>query len=371
MPGLLLNYFGQGALILDDPEAVRAPFFLLAPSWALYPLIILSTFATIIASQAVISGTFSVTHQAIQLGFLPRLVFRHTSATEFGQIYMPNINWILMTCVVALVLGFQNSSHLAHAYGIAVTGTMLVGTILGYTVARYHWGWSRLKALPPFLLFLVVDLAFFVACSTKIVAGGWVPLVVALLVFILIQAWREGRAEMTRYQEEASLSLESFLARLTANRAPRVAGTAIFMSASPASVPGALLHNLKHNKVLHERVVLLTILNEQVPVVPEAERFTVNTYPHAFYRVLARYGFMESPDVPKILEACAARGLTFNMMETSFFLGRETIIPTRRPDISMWREKLYIAMTRQAVSVTEFFRIPTNRVVELGTQIEL
>jgi KUP system potassium uptake protein len=371
MPGLLLNYFGQGALIIHDPAAARAPFFLLAPSWAQYPLVGLSTLATIIASQAVISGTFSVTHQAMQLGFLPRLVFRHTSATEFGQIYMPNINWILMTCVVALVLGFQSSSHLAHAYGIAVTGTMLVGTILGYTVARYHWGWPRTKAVPLFLLFLIVDLAFFLACSTKIAAGGWVPLVVALATFVMIQAWREGRAEMMRYQEEAAMSLESFLARLTAKRAPRVAGTAIFMSASPVSVPSALLHNLKHNKVLHERVVLLNVQTEQVPTVLEAERITVETHPHTFYRVIARYGFMESPDVLRILEACARHGLSFDMMETSFFLGRDTVVPALRSRIPLWRERIFFWLWRNASSATDFFRIPPNRVIELGSQVEI
>ena len=371
MPGLLLNYFGQGALLLADPTAVRAPFFLLAPDWALYPLVGLSTFATIIASQAVISGTFSVTSQAMQLGFLPRLVFRHTSATEFGQIYMPNINWILMVCVVGLVLGFQSSSHLAHAYGIAVTGTMLVGTILGYTVARHHWGWSRAKAVPLFSLFLIVDLAFFIACSTKVAAGGWVPLLVAAATFVLIQAWREGRAEMSRYQEEGSISLSSFLSRLTANRAPRVAGTAIFMSASSTSVPSALLHNLKHNKVLHERVVLLTVLTESVPTVPEEERIAVETFPHAFYRVVARYGFMESPDVVRILDACAARGLAFNMMETSFFLGRDTLVAASKSRMPLWRERIFFWLWRNASSAAMFFRIPPNRVIELGSQVEI
>ncbi len=371
MPGLLLNYFGQGALILVEPEAVRAPFFLLAPDWALYPLIVLSTFATIIASQAVISGTFSVTHQAMQLGFLPRLVFKHTSATEFGQIYMPNINRILMVLVVALVLWFQSSSHLAHAYGIAVTGTMLVGTILGYTVARHHWKWPRYKAMPLFGLFFVVDMAFFLACSTKISAGGYVPLLVALVAFIMIQAWRDGRAEMTRLQEEAAMPLESFLSRLTANRAPRVAGTAVFMTASPVSVPSALLHNVKHNKVLHERVVLLTVFTEHYPVTPEADRITVTQFPHAFYRVVARYGFMESPDVPKILKACEAHGLTFNLMETSFFLGRDALVRAQRSHIPLWRERIFFWLFRNASSATEFFRIPPNRVIELGSQIEI
>jgi KUP system potassium uptake protein len=371
MPALLLNYFGQGAVVLEHPESASAPFFLLGPSWTLYPVVALATVATVIASQAVISGTFSLTHQAIQLGFLPRLPLRHTSATEYGQIYVPNMNWILMVSVVGLVLGFRTSSNLASAYGIAVTGTMLVASLLAYTVARHLWGWQRTSAIPVFGFLMAMDLSFFVACLTKFVEGGWFPLLVAGLTFILFQAWREGRAELTRFHEDGAISLESFLARLTANRAPRVAGTAVFMTGSPTAVPSALLHNLKHNKVLHERVVLLTVLTAQVPTVLESERIEVTTYPHAFYRVIARYGFMESPDVPKILEACASRGLAMNMMETSFFLGRDTLVPAVRSRMPLWRERVFFWLFRNSSSATDFFRIPPNRVIELGSQVEI
>ncbi|TAL02075.1 MAG: potassium transporter Kup [Rhodospirillaceae bacterium] len=371
MPALLLNYFGQGALIMAHPATVSAPFFLLAPNWLLYPLVGLSTLATIIASQAVISGTFSMTHQALLLGFLPRLPFRHTSATEYGQIYMPHVNWILMLAVVGLVLGFKTSSNLASAYGIAVTGTMLIATGLLYSVATQSWGWSWAKMMPIFMTLAVIDLSFFSSCMTKVVDGGWFPLLVAGGVFAVFQAWREGRAELTRSREDASLSLESFIARLSAKKVPRVAGTAVFMTSSLEGVPSALLHNLKHNKVLHERVVLLTVLTEQVPWVADAERLAVSTYPHAFYRVVARYGFMESPDVPAALTGCACQGLAVDMMDTSFFLGRDSLVPKLRSSLPVWRERVFLWLWRNAASATDFFRLPPNRVVEMGSQTEI
>jgi len=371
MPALVLNYFGQGALIMTHPETLSAPFFLLAPQSLLYPLVGLTTLATIIASQAVISGTFSITHQALLLGFLPRLPFRHTSATEYGQIYMPHVNWILMLAVVGLVLGFKTSSDLASAYGIAVTGTMLIATGLLYSVATQSWGWSWVKVLPIFATLAVIDLSFFAACMTKVVDGGWFPLLVAFGVFAIFQSWREGRAEMTRSREDASLSLESFIARLSAKKVPRVAGTSIFMTASPEGVPSALLHNLKHNKVLHERVVLLTVMTEHVPWVPDMDRIEVTTFPHAFYRVIARYGFMESPDVPAALMSCAAQGLAVDMMDTSFFLGRDSLVPKLRSSLPVWRERVFLWLWRNAASATDFFRLPPNRVVEMGSQTEI
>ena len=371
MPALLLNYFGQGALILSNPETVSAPFFLLAPNWMLYPLIGIATLATIIASQAVISAAFSLTHQALLLGYLPRLPFRHTSATESGQIYMPHVNWILAVAVVSIVLGFRSSGALASAYGIAVTGTMLVATILLATVARRRWGWSRALLIPIAGIMLVIDISFFTACLTKIHEGGWFPLVVAFCIFIVFQSWREGRAQLNQTRDDASLSLQSFLARLSANRAPRVSGTAVFMVSSSEGVPSALLHNLKHNKVLHERVVLMTVVIESVPWASDRNRIEVTTHPHAFYRVIARYGFMESPDVPAVLAACKGHGLSFDPMDTSFFLGRDSLVPAVKSKMPVWREHLFLWLWRNASSATVFFRLPPNRVVEMGSQTEI
>ena len=371
MPALLLNYFGQGAMMLSNPETAKAPFFLLAPGWALYPLVAVATLATIIASQAVISAAFSLTHQALLLGFLPRLPFRHTSETEHGQIYIPHVNWILAVAVVGVVLGFKNSGSLASAYGIAVTGTMLVATILLATVARRRWGWSPALLVPVIGVLLVIDLAFFTACLTKLHEGGWFPLVVAFCVFVVFQSWREGRAQLNQTREDASLSLHSFLARLSANRAPRVSGTAVFMVSSPEGVPSALLHNLKHNKVLHERVVLMTVIIEGAPWASERNRIEVTPHPHAFYRVVARYGFMESPDVPAVLAACRSHGLSFDPMDTSFFLGRDNLVPAEKCKMPRWRERIFLWLWRNASSATEFFRLPPNRVVEMGSQTEI
>jgi len=371
MPGLLLNYFGQGAMIIANPETVSAPFFLLAPEYLLYPLVGLSTLATIIASQAVISGTFSITHQAMLLGFLPRLHFRHTSATEYGQIYMPNVNWILMASVVGLVIGFKTSSSLANAYGIAVTGTMVISTALLYVNATRNWGWSAARAMPLFAFLFFLDVSYFMSCIAKVFEGGWFPLLVAIIVYAIFQSWRAGRAELTRTQEEGSLSLRAFISRLTTNKVPRVAGTAVFMTASTDNVPGALLHNLKHNKVLHERVVLLTVQTKQVPWISDKARIEVTPYPHAFYRVLVCYGFMESPDIPAALAKCASHGLSIDMMDASFFLGRDSLVPKLRSSLPLWYERIFLWLWRNASSATDFFRLPPNRVVEMGSQTEI
>jgi KUP system potassium uptake protein len=371
MPALLLNYLGQGATIMAHPGAANAPFFLLAPHELLLPLVGLTTVATIIASQAVISGTFSITHQALLLGFLPRLPFRHTSATEYGQIYMPHVNWILMVAVVGLVLSFKSSSNLAGAYGVAVTGTMVIASALLLSVARQSWGWSVPKAGLVFLPLLAIDTSFFSACVTKILEGGWFPLLVAAAVFTVFQSWREGRAELTKAQEDASLSLQSFISRLTVKKVPRVGGTAIFMTASTEGVPSALLHNLKHNKVLHERVILLTVTTEQVPWVAEVRRIEISTYPHAFYRVIARYGFMESPNIPEILTQGSCQTLAIDMMDTSFFLGRDNLVPKLHSALPVWRERIFMWLWRNAASATDFFRLPPNRVVEMGSQTEI
>jgi len=370
-PALLLNYYGQGALLIEQPEAAKNPFYLIVPEWARYPMIVLATMATVIACQAVITGAYSMSRQAVQLGYLPRLRILHTSEKAIGQIYMPQINWLLMVSVLVLVLSFKSSANLAAAYGIAVTGTMLITTIMAAVVAATMWRWRPVAIVAVFGFFLIIDIAFVSANLIKLPDGGWFPVVVAMLVFLLMTTWHKGRGIFMARLRADALSLDAFLARLQVNPPMRVPGTAVFMTSSREGVPHALLHNLKHNKVLHNRVIFMTVQTLDVPAVSGPERVDIETLAENVYRISLRYGFKEEPDIPDALRQCAARGLTFNMMETSFFLGRETIIPTRRPDISMWREKLYIAMTRQAVSVTEFFRIPTNRVVELGTQIEL
>ena len=370
-PALLLNYFGQGALLLRDPAAAENPFYLLAPSWALYPLVLLATAATVIASQAVISGTFSVTRQAMQLGYCPRLEVVHTSDREIGQVYIPLVNWSLLVGVVLLVLLFQSSSNLAAAYGIAVTGTMAIDTILAAVVAATLWSWGRLAAIACALGFLMVDLAFFGACAAKLLHGGWMPVVVAIAMFTLLSTWKRGRELLLRRLGTGAVDLASFLGGIAAHPLPRVPGTAVFMTASLEGVPHALLHNLIHNKVLHERVVLLTVTNEDVPHVPAEERVAVEPLEENFYRLLLRYGFKDEPDIPAALEACSALGIEFRLMETSFFFSRETLISTKVPGMAQWREKLFISMARNASGAMTFFRIPTNRVVELGSQVEL
>lgn len=371
MPSLLLNYFGQGALILTNPDAIRNPFYLLAPSWALYPLVGLATLATVIASQAVISGAFSITKQAMQLGYTPRLNVLHTSEREIGQIYVPWMNWALLLTIIGLVLGFKSSTHLAAAYGVAVTGTMVVTTILAFVVAKSVWGWNKWFAGFIAGLFLIIDLAFFSANLVKLLHGGWFPLAMGLVVFTLMSTWKRGKAILFERLKAGQVSLDGFLDAIGAQPPLRVPGTAVFLTQSNQGVPHALLHNLAHNKILHERVILLTVRTEGIPHVPSRERLEVQPLPQNFFRVILRYGFKDTPNVPRALERCKDYGIDLQPMETSYFLSRETLIPSQRPGMAIWREKIFAMMARNGTSATAFFKIPTNRVVELGTQVEL
>ncbi len=375
MPALLLNYMGQGAMLLamspaDAVETVKNPFFLLAPEILRLPLVILATFATIIASQAVISGAFSVTQQAIQLGFIPRLHITHTSEHAAGQIYIPVINWALMIAVILLVLNFQTSSNLAAAYGIAVTGAMLIDGVLIAVVLFSLWKWNRFVAGALLAVFFTVDLLYFGANLLKVPVGGWVPLVIGAIVFTLLTTWARGRRLMILRMNEESLPIEVFI-KSAANSATRVAGTAVYMTSATSGVPHALLHNLKHNKVLHDRIMLLTVRIEDVPFVADDSRYTVQDYGQGFFRILLRYGFMEEIDVPKALSKIEGCGTTCKMMDTSFFLARQTLIASSRPGMAIWREKLFSWMLRNAESAMLFFKLPTNRVVELGSQVEI
>ena len=374
-PLLYLNYLGQGALILDDPTAIQNPFFLLVPSEILLiPLVVLATIATVIASQAVISGAFSLTSQAMQLGYCPRIRVNFTSEREKGQIYVPNINWLLLLTVIIVVLGFRSSSNLASAYGIAVTLTMMIDTILAFVVVRALWKWSWPRAALFLVFFVVVDFAFFSANVIKILDGGWFPLVLGFSVFALLSTWRLGRRLLYEKLQQDSIPLDAFIASLADGGPHRVGGTGVFLTASPEGVPRALLHNLYHNKVLHERVVLLHVASEDVPHVPEDERVRVEALAAGFHRVFVRYGFKDDPNVPQVMDMCAGLGLRFEMMETSFFLGRETVVTmpiSRRARMAYWRQILFTGMFRNADPATAFFKIPPNRVVELGAQVEL
>jgi KUP system potassium uptake protein len=369
-PALLLNYFGQGALLLRRPEAVENPFYLLAPDWFLVPLVVLATFATVIASQAVISGAFSLTQQAIQLGLLPRMRITHTSAREGGQIYISTVNWLLLIGVVFLVLEFRSSSGLAAAYGMAVTGAMMVDTVLVGAVMVLLWRWPRPLAALIVAVLLVIDMTFFAANTLKFFAGGWLPLLIALALFAVLTTWRRGRQLVIARKKEKAIGRDAFIGMI-AEDVPRVAGTAVFLTGDRDIAPGALLHNLKHNKVLHERVVFLTVKVEDVPFIADAECAEIKDLGKNFYRVLLRYGFMQQPDIPRALELCGRAGLPFEMMETTFVLGRDTVIPTPLPGMAMWREHMFAWMTRNAASAKDFFRIPANRVIELGSQIEI
>jgi KUP system potassium uptake protein len=371
LPALVLNYFGQGALLIRDPKAVENPFYLMAPGWALYPMVALATVATVIASQAVISGAFSMTRQAIQLGYSPRMAVKHTSGQEIGQIYLPAINWLLMVSVVGLVLGFKSSTNLAAAYGIAVTGTMVITTILAFIVVRKLWAWGWAKSIALLSLFLVIDIAFFSANAIKIEDGGWFPLVFGLGVFALMTTWRGGRKLLNERVRSDAFPVEAFLQDITQHAVPRVPGTAVFMTPDPRSVPFALLHSMKHYKVLHTRVVLVTVVVMDIPHVADKNRVVVEQLPGEFYRVKVYYGFMDEPDLPGALEWCGETGLGLDMMDTTFFLGRETLIPKLGSEMVYWREILFVAMFRNASSATAFFNIPSNRVVELGSQIVL
>jgi KUP system potassium uptake protein len=370
-PCLMLNYLGQGALMLGDPKAAANPFFLMAPSWARLPLVAIATAATIIASQAVISGAFSVTHQAVQLGFLPRLRTEHTSEKAAGQIYIPAVNWGLLLMVILLVLGFRESGRLASAYGIAVTGTMLITTFMLAVLLFQVWRWNRWLATAAIGLFLLVDGAFFASNITKIPDGGWFPLLVAAASFTVLTTWAKGRLLMRRRLEESVLPLAVFI-KSAANSAHRVRGTAVFLSTSPDRVPAALLHNLKHNQVLHERVIILNVKVEDVPHVSAAKRVEIEAAGQGFYSAILHYGFMEEPDIPRDLAGIRTCGAPFDMMSTSFFLGRQKLVAsTKAPGMALWREKLFAWMLKNSESAMEFFRLPINRVVELGSQLRI
>ena len=372
LPGLLLNYFGQGALLLREPEAIGNPFYHLVPEWGLYPMIVLATMATVIASQAVISGAFSVTRQAMQLGYVPRMQVQHTSEQEQGQIYLPAINWALLAAVVALVLGFRSSGNMAAAYGIAVTGDMVITSILATFVFSRALGWGWTRAIALFSAFLVVDLAFFGANILKIADGGWFPLVMGFAIFTLMTTWKSGRQLLYKRMEGDALALAPFVESLGYSDMSRVPGTAVFMTANPKGVPQALLHNLKHNKVLHERVILATVSIRDIPYVPENERLGMEKLPNDIYCIQVSYGFMDEPDLPRDLALCCAQhGIELDLMDTSFFIGRETLIPRVDSEMALWREKLFISMFRNAGSATHFFKLPPNRVVELGAQVML
>ena len=370
-PALLLNYFGQGALILRHPEGALNPFFMLAPRFLLYPLLALATMAAIIASQALISGAFSLTHQAVQLGYSPRVNVIHTSGTEAGQIYIPEINAALAIGCVLVVLGFRSVSALGAAYGIAVTGTMAITTLLFYVLARTRWNWSIAKAGSLTAVLLIIDLAFFTSNALKIAKGGWVPLVLALAIFTLMTTWFRGRRIVLKRLQRGSLPLDLLLEDVARNKPPRVPGTAVFMTSDPEGAPLVLLHHLKHNKVLHEHVILLSVMFANVPEIPEGEHIAVTLYSEGFARIKARYGFMQIADVPDILRQCANEGIVAVPSQTSYYLGRERLLAGGTSPMAAWRKQLFIFMSRNSRSATEFFNIPSNRVVELGAQIEL
>jgi KUP system potassium uptake protein len=369
LPALLLNYFGQGALLMQDPEAAKNPFYLLVPAGMLAPMIVLASMATIIASQAMISGAFSLTVQAIQLGFCPRLTIRYTSAEEMGQIFLPWINWALLAGVVGLVLGFRSSGELAAAYGIAVTGTMTMTTILAFVLMTRIWRWNPWLSGALALAILTVDLTYFFANLVKVVDGGWFPIAVGSLVFLVMSTWRKGRELVVGKLEENAVPMDDFLAGIEARPPVRVPGTAVFLTAHPKGIPPALLQNLEHNKVLHETVVLMTVTTESVPRVAPEKRREISQLSDGMFRVVLHYGFMEQPNVPRVLKSC--RGFDADSRDTTFFLSRETVIPRPNEQMALWRLRLFVSMARNTGSAAAYFRIPTERVVELGTQLVL
>ncbi|MEY4592119.1 MAG: hypothetical protein RIR18_1014 [Pseudomonadota bacterium] len=371
LPALVINYFGQGALLLADPSTIENPFYLLSPEWGRYPLVILATIATIIASQAVISGAFSITQQAIQLGYTPRLAIKHTSDDEIGQIYLPAINWLLLISVIALVIEFKSSTNLAAAYGIAVTGTMLITNILAIAVSVRLWKWSPLRAFLGAAPFIVIDTGFFLANSVKIPDGGWFPLVFGLAIFIILTTWKRGRELLRHRLAEDAMDLKDFISNLSYGGVGTVPGAAVFMTPNPDSVPHAMLHSLKHYKTLHEKVIILSVRVIEVPYVPESERVIVKHINAQFSQVEVQYGFKDETDIPAALMHCTPQGLTIDMMDTSFFLGRETLIPKLKSEMAYWRELIFVTMFRNASSATAFFKIPANRVVEIGSQVVL
>jgi len=370
-PALVLNYMGQGALLLANPQALDNPFYLLFPAWALYPMIALSTAAAIIASQAVISGAYSMTKEAIQLGFLPRMRIIYTSAREMGQIYIAYINWLVFAAVIAAVLGFGSSSALGAAYGIAVTGTMLITTCLTFFVVRSGWHYSLLLSVFATAFFFVIDITFFSSNLLKIVQGGWFPLVIAGIIFTVMMTWKRGRAILFEHSRDNAMPLASFLESLLEHPLTRVEGTAIFLSADPQGVPHALLHNLAHNKILHERVVFLTVVYRGIPWIEPADRLRVEPLGHNCYQITAYYGFKDEVDLPQLLKLCMPFGLEFEPLRTSYFLSREAVVPTPGGGMALWRERLFAMMARDAGSVAEYFKLPANRVIELGSRVEI
>ena len=372
LPALVLNYFGQGALLLLNPQGVPQPFYLLAPGWALYPLVVLATLATVIASQAIISGAFSLTRQAALLGLFPHVRIFQTSAEQIGQIYIPGVNWILMVATLLLVFTFQTSSNLAAAYGIAVSTTMVITTLLAFRVARERWKWSWVSVLPITAGFLVVDLAFFGANIFRIVEGGWVPMLVGGVVFFLFSTWKRGRAIMERRLEKTTIPLDTFVRKIAHKSQLRVPGTAVFMTGNPEGVPPMLLRNLEHNQVLHERVILLTVLIEDAPRVRPHQKLEIFERKQGIFQVFLHFGFMESPDVPKALTGKEKEGLDFDPKNTSYFVGGRTLIPTeKRGGMALWREKIFSFMARNAAQPAIFYGLPPDRVMELGIHVEL
>ncbi len=371
LPALVLNYFGQGALVLESPEAARNPFYLLAPDWALLPLIGLSTAATVIASQAVISGAFSMTLQAIQLGYIPRMHIQHTSSDAQGQIYIGAVNWALMVGVILLVLGFESSGALASAYGVAVTGTMFCTTILVSSVMLLLWKWPAFLAVPLLLALLLVDSLFFAANVPKVIQGGAFPVIAGVVLFILMTTWKRGKQLLVERIDEGGLPLPIFISSIRVQPPHRVQGTAVFLTARSDAVPHALLHNMLHNQVLHEQVVLLTVVYEDTPRVPVQQRVEVDAYGEGFYRVILHFGFIDEPDVPAALAMCPLKDLDFSPMRTTYFLSRETVIPSKMDGMARWREGLFAFMLKNANGNLRFFKLPFNRVIELGTQVEM
>jgi KUP system potassium uptake protein len=371
LPALLVNYFGQGALLLENYQASQNPFYFLAPSWGIYPLVGLATLATIIASQAVISGAFSLTRQAIQLGFCPLMKIDHTSEEEIGQVYLGTVNWTMMVVTIGLVLGFQESTHLASAYGVAVSTTMVITTILTAVVARELWGWSTTLVMLVSGFFLILDLSFCAANMTKVMEGGWFPLAVAGLIFLLMSTWREGKEQLSADLKASRISVEKYLSEFKQNQPPRVEGTAVYLTGNIEGMPPALLYQLEHHKVVHERVVFLTIITEEVPRVPSSKKIEIKELDQNFFRVIAHHGFMEPLLMSQIFRLLKSAGLKMDMKETSFFLSRENVIPVKGYKLSLWRAKLFSLMTRNAQPITSFFEIPPDRVMELGVFMKL
>jgi KUP system potassium uptake protein len=371
LPALLLNYFGQGALLIQNPAAVASPFYSMPPSWAVLPVVFIATAATVIASQALISGAFSLTRQAVLLGYFPRVTIEHTSEREIGQIFIPAVNWFLMFACIGLVLGFRSSSNLAAAYGLAITMTMTVTTLLFSVVARERWGWSLPLVIGVVGLFLLIDLAFFGANLLKLLEGGWFPLAIGAVAFTLLTTWKTGRRILMERMQSRTLPRELFLKEVEERPPQRVPGTAVFMYRDRAGTPPALLHSLKHYGVVHEQIIFLSVDTEEVPYVEEEERVEVTRLGTGVWEVIVHTGFMQQVDVPSLLMALQVHGLSLKPMTTSYFLGRETIIATKNPGMAVWREKLFAAMSQNATPASAFFNLPANRVVELGAQIEL